>query len=56
MLSEKMYAEREAILNICMHAARDFLKNGRIFDMPEKLAAELEAYKQANSPARRFFA
>lgn len=56
MLSEKMYAEREAILNICMHAARDFLKNGRIFDMPENLAAELEAYKQANSPARRFFA
>ncbi len=56
MLSEKMYAERDAILNICMHAARDFLKNGRTFDLPENLAAELEAYKQENSPVRRFLA
>lgn len=55
MLVEKLYSEREAILCLCMDAARTVLKNGHKFDLPDGTAAELEQYKQENSCVRQFF-
>lgn len=55
MLVEKLYAEREAILCLCMDAARTVLQNGHKFDLPSSTASELEKYKQENSCARQFF-
>lgn len=55
MLVEKLYSEREAILCLCMEAARTVLQNGHKFDLPNDTAAELEQYKQENSCVRQFF-
>lgn len=55
MLVEKLYSEREAILCLCMDAARTVLQNGHKFDLPDDTAAELEQYKQENSCVRQFF-
>ncbi len=55
MLVEKMFAERQAILCLCMRAAREVLQNGHKFDLPAGTAAELEEYKAENSCAVRFF-
>ena len=55
LLLSKMYAEREAILCLCMDAAQTFMKNNQKFQLPNDTAKELEAYKQENSPVRQFF-
>lgn len=55
MLVEKMWSEREAILCLCMDAARTVLHKGHKFDLPSNTSVELEQYKQENSPVRQFF-
>ncbi len=55
MLVEKLYNEREAILCLCMNAARTVLQNGHRLDLPNDTSAELEQYKQENSCVRQFF-
>lgn len=55
MLVEKLYSEREAILCLCMDAARAVLQHGHKFDLPDDTAKELEQYKQENSCVRQFF-
>jgi P4 family phage/plasmid primase-like protien len=55
MLADKMFAEREAIVNLCITAVKKFIENGYKFDIPEISDKAIEEYKIENSPVRQFF-
>jgi P4 family phage/plasmid primase-like protien len=55
MLIDKMYSERQAIVNLCIAAVRKFIANGYKFDIPEASNEAVEDYKTENSPVRQFF-
>jgi P4 family phage/plasmid primase-like protien len=55
LLIDKMFAERQAIINLCISAVRKFIENGYKFDIPEASDEAVEDYKTENSPVRQFY-
>ena len=55
-LLEKMYAEREAIISsMLMPALQNLVNRGYSFDIPGDITADLDAYRDRNSPVRTFY-
>lgn len=53
-LLDKLYAEREAIVNMAVHAARDVVANGYAYDIPDACAQANAGYQNENSSVRAF--
>lgn len=53
-IADKMYAEREAIVNILLQAVQRLIKNGFNYAIPTACKLNKEEYKERNSPVRTF--
>lgn len=54
-IADKMYAEREAIINFCMQCFIRAVKRGYKFTEPQVSTVLKNQYKIQNSPVKRFF-
>lgn len=55
LIAEKMFSEREAIINQLLPELQTVIKNGYRYDIPYDAQRAVEDYKTENSPVRQFF-